>query len=808
MKIFRHQLSFLFALACGLALRAQTTPLSGGTGVATDATITFTDITTNNASVSKHGFLPKLSGSASDVLKGDGTFGAGGVGTVTSTSFTGGLISVATATTTPAFTVAGTSGGVPYFASASTWASSGALAANSLLIGGGAGAAPASTTTASGLLTFFGTPSSANLATVVSDETGTGALVFANTPTLVTPNIGAATGTSLVLTGNLTTGSGGSVAGGIQMGQGTLPALGTTAATWSAPASVTSHNVLVPAAVGSTGLMQWSVSGTTATISSVTAAPSGMTATTQSAGDNSTKIATTQYTDRAALTVPNAQTGTTYTLVAADGVASTAGVTMNNASANTLTIPANASVAFAIGTMIPVTQLGAGATTIAITSDTLNSNGNLLTVPGQYCTVVLHKIGATTWNAYGTGPVVTYPTTTAINTLLYASAANVESALATANSGVLITSSGGVPSIASTLPSGLTIPAPVFSTGATASGSGNFDLSGSSGTFKTQTGAATIGPGAVGITGALTITGPAATTALTLTQTARTSGILPYIKYTIPTDTAQTAATESPGIQGVTGTRTWATTGTVALQREIFFPGPTYASASASQTFTDAFNMYLTPPVAGSNAIFTRGHTLGIVDATSAASSITGGLVVSAAVGTTATSTGIGNGNINTGGTLTVGGTSTLTGAVTQTAKTATYNNVATAGWGLPALYAAPAISATKTANFTAITFAPAAAAGVYRIDGVITTTSATNTGTVQFTVDYVDSQGTTHTADVIPLLDAAGTVAATKTGASKEFMMISRMITVNNSATNILVKVVITGTVSYTVEATVEQLN
>ena len=46
--------------------------------------------------------------------------------------------------------------------------------------------------------------SSAELAGVISDETGTGALVFANTPTLVTPNIGAATGTSLVLSGDLT----------------------------------------------------------------------------------------------------------------------------------------------------------------------------------------------------------------------------------------------------------------------------------------------------------------------------------------------------------------------------------------------------------------------------------------------------------------------------------------------------------------------------------------------------------------------------------------------------------------------------
>lgn len=50
-----------------------------------------------------------------------------------------------------------------------------------------------------GIASWLATPSSANLATAVTDETGTGALVFANTPTLVTPDIGAATGTSLNL---------------------------------------------------------------------------------------------------------------------------------------------------------------------------------------------------------------------------------------------------------------------------------------------------------------------------------------------------------------------------------------------------------------------------------------------------------------------------------------------------------------------------------------------------------------------------------------------------------------------------------
>jgi hypothetical protein len=53
-------------------------------------------------------------------------------------------------------------------------------------------------------LNVLASTSSSELAGIISDETGTGALVFANTPTLVTPNIGAATGTSLVLSGDLT----------------------------------------------------------------------------------------------------------------------------------------------------------------------------------------------------------------------------------------------------------------------------------------------------------------------------------------------------------------------------------------------------------------------------------------------------------------------------------------------------------------------------------------------------------------------------------------------------------------------------
>jgi len=52
----------------------------------------------------------------------------------------------------------------------------------------------------------------------------------------------------------------------------------------------------------------------------------------------------------------------------------------------------------------------------------------------------------------------TYPATTTINQLLYSSSANIVAGLATGNDSVLVTSAGGVPSLATTLPSGLTIP--------------------------------------------------------------------------------------------------------------------------------------------------------------------------------------------------------------------------------------------------------------------------------------------------------------------------------------------------------------
>jgi hypothetical protein len=79
---------------------------------------------------------------------------------------------------------------------------------------------------------FLNSPSSANLRAAVTDETGTGALVFANTPALVTPDIGAATGTSLTATGTIvstgTAGVGYGTGAGGTITQGTSRTTGVT----------------------------------------------------------------------------------------------------------------------------------------------------------------------------------------------------------------------------------------------------------------------------------------------------------------------------------------------------------------------------------------------------------------------------------------------------------------------------------------------------------------------------------------------------------------------------------------------------
>ena len=94
----------------------------------------------------------------------------------------------------------------------------------------------------------------------------------------------------------------------------------------------------------------------------------------------------------------NRQTAS-YTLVLSDANKL---VELNVATANTLTVPTNATVAFPIGTQILIAQYGAGACTVTAASGvTLRSESAKLKTNGQYSGATLVKIADNEWYAFG-----------------------------------------------------------------------------------------------------------------------------------------------------------------------------------------------------------------------------------------------------------------------------------------------------------------------------------------------------------------------------------------------------------------------
>ena len=76
-------------------------------------------------------------------------------------------------------------------------------------------------------------------------------------------------------------------------------------------------------------------------------------------------------------------------------------IQMNLAGANTVTIPTNGTVAFNVGTQVIITQLGAGATSIAgDTGVTVYPTGTL-TLPSRYSSATLVKVASDTWYVFG-----------------------------------------------------------------------------------------------------------------------------------------------------------------------------------------------------------------------------------------------------------------------------------------------------------------------------------------------------------------------------------------------------------------------
>lgn len=232
----RHQLDSVGELLTGYVSTGHTITVNGdeqdmsnnNTFTVTDANISISDVTTNNATSLKHGWLPKLSGSATQYLDGNGGWsapvgttytGSAGValagtnftldysyaGTFTNAIWQG--VSIGTAyTDAKVVSVAGSSGRISSTGGANpvldlvTVNAAPATSGSATIIpvltydawGRVTGVTTATATPAvssitglgSGVGTWLATPSSANLASALTDETGTGVAVFANSPAL------------------------------------------------------------------------------------------------------------------------------------------------------------------------------------------------------------------------------------------------------------------------------------------------------------------------------------------------------------------------------------------------------------------------------------------------------------------------------------------------------------------------------------------------------------------------------------------------------------------------------------------------
>jgi hypothetical protein len=214
-----------------------------------------------------------------------------------------------------------------------------------------------------GVATFLATPSSANLASALTDETGTGANVFATSPTLVTPLLG--TPTSATLTN----------ATGLPISTG-VSGLGTGVATFLATPS--SAN-LISAVTDETGTGAL-VFGTSPTIATPVI--------------SSPKISSTYTAKTAAYTFASGDEGQLFS--------------MNNAASVQFNIPTDATFNFAVGTEINVFWItGAGQPTIgAVTpgTTTVISTGATSATPklrvvnsGATC----KKLAANSWIVFG-----------------------------------------------------------------------------------------------------------------------------------------------------------------------------------------------------------------------------------------------------------------------------------------------------------------------------------------------------------------------------------------------------------------------
>lgn len=295
-----------------------------------------------------------------------------------------------------------------------------------------------------GVATFLATPSSANLAGALTDETGSGAAVFAVSPSLTTPALG--TPSAIVLTNGtglpLSTGVTGllplaniaSVAPNTMLGNWTgslaanvanaMPSCSSAgqALIYTSGAGIgcsTSFGTVTTTGSPATGELTKFSTGTVVTNGDLSgdATTSGSLAVTVSkTGGVAFGVGATEPVGQTASTIaagndsrfaalPQGSHSAAYTLALTDA-GSELFHPSSDTTARTWTIPANSSVAFPVGTVLQFTnQCSAGTLTISITTDTLQlyptgTTGSRTLPACNQATV--RKETSTSWSIVGT----------------------------------------------------------------------------------------------------------------------------------------------------------------------------------------------------------------------------------------------------------------------------------------------------------------------------------------------------------------------------------------------------------------------
>jgi len=419
--------------------------------------------------------LPTTAGTNGYVLSTDGSGGtswiatSGGSGTVTSVGLTfsagagnilsnSGTASPITGSGTYTLAVTGTSGGIPYFSSASAWSSSAALTQYGVVYGGGAGAAPVATAAGTNGQVLLATTGAAPSWGQVSLTTAvTGTLPITNGGTGQTTASAAFNALSPITTiGDLIIGNGTNSATRLAIGANgyVLTSNGSTA-TWAA-------------STGGVTSFQTSLSGLTPGITTTGAITLAGTLGATSGGTGQSAYATGDILYASATNTLSKLTAGTdgYVLTLASGVptwaastgggvssfsAGTTGFTPSTATTGAVTLAGTLAVtnggtgqttaSAAFNALSPITTVGdliIGNGTNSATRLGIGTNGYVLTSNGTTATWAASTGGVTSFSA-GTTGLTPNSTTTGSITLA--------GTLAVANGGTGVTVSSGASSV-------------------------------------------------------------------------------------------------------------------------------------------------------------------------------------------------------------------------------------------------------------------------------------------------------------------------------------------------------------------------